>query len=83
MKTIVRKGTNVSLYLVADDVPVTVGDSITYIGGNVDTYVCDCKTENAMLHESATVPDDWVGHRYLFDGTSWTPNPNYVAPKSE
>lgn len=80
MKTIVRRGTNVSLYLVADDVPVTVGDSITYIGGSVDTHVCDCRADDAVLHEGATAPDDWKGCKYLFDGATWSPNPDWVAP---
>lgn len=80
MKTIVRKGSNISLYLVADNVPVTVGGDMTYIGGDLDTYACDCRTENVVLYENVTDPGDWKGCKYLFDGTTWTPNPDWVSP---
>ena len=80
MKTLIRKHSNVSLYLLADDVPVNIGNSTIYIGGAVDTYVCDCNLDNTVLHENITAPDDWKGCKYLFDGTTWALNPDWAEP---
>ena len=80
MKTIVRKGTNLSLYLVADDVPVVMDAEMAQIGNPVDMYVFDCTTDTAVLHENVSNPDDWRGGKYLYDAGAWTLNPNWVDP---
>ncbi len=81
MKTLVWKDTNVSLFLWADGVPVVVGDVMTQAGDPVDMHILDCTSASAVLHENVTAPDDWFGCKYLFDGTAWTPNPDWVAPE--
>lgn len=83
MKTIVRKGFGISLYLLPDATQVMIGESGTQVGNPAEFMIADCNTETAVLHENITAPDDWVGHKYLFDGTAWTPNPDYIAPKTE
>lgn len=90
MKTVVRKGTNESLYIFPDHVPVQLRDDIMRVGnpenpmfdGN-DFYVCDCTIETAKLHENVTAPNDWKGGNYLFDGAAWTSNPAWVAPDTQ
>ena len=83
MKTIVRKDSNISLYLLQDDTQVIIGASSTQVGSPAEFMVGDCTADNAVLHEGVTAPGDWAGCKYLFDGTTWTPNPDYVAPKPE
>lgn len=80
MKTIVRKGTNLSLYLVADDVPVVMDAQMAQIGDPVDMYVSDCTTDNAVLHENVSDPGDWRGSKYFYNAGAWTLNPNWVDP---
>jgi hypothetical protein len=44
----------------------------------------DMTSENSTLYEGVTdVPDDWDYDKYLYDGTTWTLNPNYVVYEEE
>lgn len=81
MKTVVRKGTNISLYLVPDSTTVILGESQMQVGSNpVEFYVADCNISNATLVENVTPPEDWTGGKYLYDAGAWTLNPNWVDP---
>jgi hypothetical protein len=81
MKTIVRKEKNVSLYIFPDEAPIiTDGPYGFQVGMPAELLISDCKPDNAVVHENVTAPDDWVGCKYLFDGTTWTPNPDWVDP---
>jgi hypothetical protein len=80
MKTIVRKQTNVSLYLLPDNMAVKVGDSMTQVGDPAEFMIADCNASNCVVHENVPDPGDWSGWKYLFDGTAWTPNPDWVDP---
>jgi hypothetical protein len=76
MKTIIRIPENISLYLFADDKPVSIG-SETIVGEPVELIISDCNSSNAEVLQSVTPPEDWKGLKYLFDGTTWTLNPDY------
>lgn len=81
MKTVVRKETNVSLYLLPDSTTVLLDDTQMQVGANpIEFFVADCDISNAVLHENVTDPGDWKGWKYLYDGTTWTLNPNWVDP---
>lgn len=81
MKTVVRKDTNVSLYLFPDTTVVLLGESQMQVGANpIEFFVADCNTSNAVIHENVTDPSDWKGWKYFYDGTSWTANPDWVDP---
>jgi hypothetical protein len=41
----------------------------------------DMNTSNATIHTGVTPPADWQGGMYLFDGATWTLNPNWTDPK--
>jgi phosphatidylethanolamine-binding protein (PEBP) family uncharacterized protein len=77
MKTIISNETNVSLYIFADDVVVDIAADKTNLGNPVNTHILDCNSSNVTLYEGVTPPDEWKSHKYLFDGTNWTANPNY------
>ena len=81
MKTIIRNGTNVSLYLFDDATDVVVTDTEITVGNPAEFIIGDCNTSNATLYTDVTDPGDWVGWKYLFDGTVWTLNPDYVPPE--
>lgn len=80
MKTILDSS-NVSKYIVDDAEPVSLEANRIVIGSPVSLYVADMNTSNSSLIEGVTPPEDWVGCKYLFDGTTWTQNPNWVEPE--
>jgi len=81
MKTVVRKDTNVSLYLFPDSTTVVLEASQMQVGANpIEFFVADCNTSNAVVYENVTDPSDWKGWKYLHDGTTWTLNPDWVDP---
>lgn len=78
MKTIVRQGTNISLYLFTNDIAVYVSSNETVVGNPPFECIADCTTENAVLYTYVTAPEDWQSLKYLFDGSTWALNPEYV-----
>lgn len=79
MKTLTKN--NLSLYLFQDDKLLLIeADKIT-VGDPVDFIIGDCNSGNIVLHEGVIGPEDWIGGKYMFDGTEWTLNPNWVDPK--
>lgn len=82
MKTIVRKGTNVSLYLFDDATSVIITADKTIVGNPPEMYIGDCTTENATLFEGVTNPDAWIGWKYLYTAEGgWTLNPDWIPPE--
>lgn len=81
MKTIVRKSNGLSLYIYPDETTILTDGLYFQVGVPPELFICDCTQDNALVHESVTPPDDWAGHKYLFDGITWTQNPDYISPK--
>ena len=82
MKALVRKESNIALYLFSDSETVTVTGDKTVIGDPATLIIADCTTENITLVEGVDEPSEWTGHKYLYtaDG-GWASNPDYVAPE--
>ena len=80
MKTLVRKDSNISIYLFKDDVTVVVEDLVTKVSGVIPLTITDCDQSNILLFENVTPPNDWDFHKYLYDAGAWTLNPNWVDP---
>lgn len=84
MKTVVRKTTNVSLYLLPDSTTVIMGGEQMQVGADpIEFFVNDCNSTNAVLHENAPEVEDWVSSKYLYNAGAWTLNPDWVAPVTE
>lgn len=81
MKTLTKE--NLSLYLFEDGQTVDLADDSTVVGNPAEFIIGDCNSSDSVLHESVTPPKDWVGGKYLFDGTTWELNPDYVEPEPE
>ena len=84
MKTIVQNSTNLSKYLFEDDMPLNIGSEEIAVGNpaNLEFYIGDLNSGNWTLHENVTnAPDDWIGNKYTFDGTTWTQDSNWVEPE--
>lgn len=69
MQTIVEIGTNLSKYIIEDDVLVVLEDNRTLVG---DLIVCDLNISNAVLYSGVTPPSNWGGNKYRYDGSKWT-----------
>ena len=80
MKTIIETNTNLSKYLLADDVVVTLNANTIIVGEPPQFIVADLNAGNAVVYEGVTAPADWIGNKYTFDGSSWTLNPNWIEP---
>jgi len=80
MKTIIENDTNISKYMFANSVAITMGaDFIT----TPNFIIGDMNTSNCILVEGVTAPAGWVGCKHTFDGTTWAVNSAYVAPEEE
>ena len=78
MQTITHNDrSNLSAYIFADDVTITATTERTSCPNLI---ICDMNTSNSTIHTGVTPPEDWVGGKYLFDGTTWSANSDYVAP---
>jgi len=79
MKTIVTNSDNASRYVEEDSQTITLSADNIVIGDPAENIICDLNNTNSTLYTDVTnVPEDWVGKKYLFDGTTWTLNPNWV-----
>ena len=78
MKTIIRKQSNISIWVFNDSQSVDIQENQTVVGKPIELFICDCTTSDCDLIEGVTPPTDWVGHKYLFSNGSWTLNPDWV-----
>lgn len=77
MKTLIENATGESKYIFADE------HQVSLLGTYIQTegfLIGDLNASTATLYENVTPPEDWVGCKYLFDGTDWTLNPSWVDP---
>lgn len=81
MKTLVRKGTNVSLYLFEDATVVDIQENQTVVGNPLEFIISDCNSSNSYLVENVTSPADWNGWKYQYT-TDWFLNPTYKEPEA-
>jgi|TARA_R100001460_G_scaffold93320_1_gene135240 hypothetical protein len=79
MQTIVRNGTNVSLYYIEDniDVSITATETTFSESGTPTLIIVDCNTDNATLYKDVDAVANYWGWKYLYDGSSWSLNSGY------
>ena len=84
MQTIVRNGTNISLYYLADSKTVSIGSDSTTIsdGGTPELIIADCDSSNATLHTGVDAQATWWGWKYKHDGSSWSANSDFKGSNS-
>jgi len=76
MQTIVRNGTNVSLYYIEDDIDVSITSTETTFSesGTPTLIIADCNSGNATLYKDVDAVANYWGWKYLYDGSSWSLN---------
>ncbi len=81
MKTIVDSD-NVSKYLFADDVTISMSVDCIDVSGGQTLCIADMNSSNASTVESINPPDDWYGGKYTCtaEGT-WEAVEDWVDPR--
>lgn len=80
MKTLIRKNTDISLYIFEDSEQINITEDHTEVGNPVNLIIADCSFDNVALIENVTPPTDWSGWKYTFVNNEFITNPNYVDP---
>jgi hypothetical protein len=83
VKTLCNDQTTVSLYSFDDSEIVIQGDERTTVGDPVQWAIGDCNISNSTLYVYVTLPDNWKPSKYLFDGSNWALNPDYIEPPAD
>jgi len=84
MKTIVETSSNLSKYLLADDVDITATATEITVGDPAQFIIADLNSTTVTITDNVTnAPEDWTGNKYFFDGTTWSANPDWVDPDAE
>ena len=83
MQTIVRNGTNISLYYYSDSKTINIGSDNTTIsdGDTLELIIADCKSSNATLHQGVDAKSDWFGWKYKHDGSAWSANTDFKGSR--
>lgn len=77
---------NCVAWLWSDDHTVDVKEDFTIITHPDEVPLSDfgMTSQNSTLYEGVTdVPEDWDYDKYLYDGSSWSLNPNWTDPEGE
>lgn len=82
MKTVVYLETNESRFLEKDDAVITLSEDFISING---LNVLDLNSENCVVCDAGTPPEDWEGNKYFFTPESgWELKPEgWEYPKPE
>jgi len=80
MKILVRN--NLCLYAFENSVAVDIGSQSVAVGNPLTLTISDCDSSNTTLYENITLPVDYADSKHMFDGTTWSVNSNWVAPKT-
>lgn len=78
MKTLVKD--NKSIYIFEDDEVLDITANNVQVGEPLRSIIGDCNSSNVTLYTDVTPPEDWVGGKYLFDGTTWSANSDWLDP---
>jgi len=82
MKLLTEKTTNILKYIFEDTDTVIIQDHQII----TDNFIIgDMSSSNSTLYENVTttIPNDYIGCKYFYDGTSFSANPDYVEPTFE
>jgi hypothetical protein len=82
MKTLTLNINNASVYILDDETELTVSADNIVVGSPAQFIIGDCNMDNCNIYGNVNPPHDWVGHKYCFDGSAWTNNPNWKDPST-
>jgi hypothetical protein len=79
MKTIVEKDTNLSKFIVENDIEIILTENSIELPGMV---VYGLNASNVDIFENVTQPLDWVGNKYKYLNSEWVLNPDWIDPEN-
>ena len=81
MKTLAFKDNGASTFLFDDADSVIVMYDKVYVdyAKFIPLEIGGHNKANSTVYENITPPNDWKENKYLFDGATWTSNPEYSA----
>jgi len=79
MKTLTNTD-NVSIYLFEDGEAVSITSSNITVGAPPKFIISDCNSTNTTLHSNVTSPEEWMGHKYTYNG-AWAAVEGWVTPE--
>ena len=79
MKTLTNTD-NVSIYLFEDGEAVNITSSNITVGAPPKFIISDCNSTNTTLHSNVTSPEEWMGHKYTYNG-AWAAVEGWVTPE--
>ena len=74
MQTIITTEDNVSKYVFEDSVNINITEDC------IETpffKIMDLNTSNAAVLDCSTIPADWYGCKYIYEGNSWSLNTDF------
>lgn len=83
MKTIIEISTNESKYLESDETVINLFEDRIEVGDPIVYTVGDLNSQNAIVVENVTGPEDWLGCKYLYVNGAWELCPDWVDPRLE
>jgi hypothetical protein len=81
MQTLVQN--NVSHFIMSDETQVEMLDDRINIGNPLEVVLTTYTVHNTTLYKNVSPPSDWDGLKYLFNGTEWSLNPDFVDPTQQ
>ena len=84
MKTIVDSN-NCSKYLLKDDKKVRLNNENIEVSTDNELLfiIGDLNESNSTVIENVSAPSDWIGCKYIFDGTNWEVCSDWIEPEGE
>ena len=87
MRVITETSTGLAKYVLSNETNISTTASEIIVSDTVDGenvvrfIIADLNSTIVTVTDGViNVPEDWVGNKYLFDGTTWTLNPNWLDP---
>ena len=74
-----------SKYLFADDQILSIESDCIKVGSpfDLDFIICDLNSENSVLIENVTEPEEWSCCKYKYINGEWSISPTWVDPRLE
>ena len=81
MKIITENATDEVTYAIEDDVDVDIRTDCMIVGPSSKPKfrVGFYNSSNVKLHTGVTLPSDWYGRKYKYNGSEWSANEKYVG----
>lgn len=80
MKILVVNDTKCCVYAYEDNQFLDIGTENTVVGSPPKHILTGVNTFNVTLYENVNLPEGWKSYKYLYDGTTWTQNPDWEEP---